>query len=180
MSYSQSRFLFEGKDPSNHRQSLFLAKYEGKTVLVKFCEWYSETAHRLLASAGLAPALHFCSKIVGGGFMVAMDRVDGRNAYYAFKRRRLPESVLRDVKTRAGEKLHDAPGLVFGNLRRPNIMVVQSRDKGKGELRGLLTDFDWAGSVGKAKYPATLNISDIDWAGGVLVVAPAGPNQKGK
>ena len=47
-------------------------------------------------------------------------------------------------------------------------------------MRGLLTDFDWAGSVGKAKYPATLNISDIDWAGGVLVVAPAGPNQKRK
>jgi len=59
----ESRFLFKGKDPSNHRQSLFLARYEGKTVLIKFCEWYSETALRLLASVGLAPVLHFCSKM---------------------------------------------------------------------------------------------------------------------
>jgi hypothetical protein len=74
--------------------------------------------------------------------------------------------LLANVKL-ALEKLHDAC-LVFDGLRRPNIMVVKSRDEGEGEgWQGLLTDFDWAVPVGDAKYPPTLNISgDIDWADG--------------
>jgi RIO-like serine/threonine protein kinase len=161
------RLNSDGESSSNYRRTIFLAEYEEKTVLVKFCERYGEAAHRTLAAEGLAPKLHFCSLIMGDMFMVVIDLVDGRDAYREFRRRDLPSTVLDDVKL-ALEKLHDA-GLVFGDVRRPNIMVYKSREKGEEEWRGLLVDFDWAGPIGQSKYPAMLNTS-IYWADGV---APA-------
>jgi hypothetical protein len=162
--------MYEGRDPNNYRQSLFLAEYEGKTVIVKFCERYCEVAHRVLSAAGLAPTLYYCSQLVGGVFMVVMDLVHGRHASSKeFRCRELPWTVLDDVK-RALRNLHDA-GLVYGDMRRPNIMVVKrprSRDDDNEELCGLLVDFDWAGRVGVVKYPPTLNTSGkIRWAKGV-------------
>jgi hypothetical protein len=172
----KDRFMYEGRHPSSYRRSLFLAEYEGRTVVVKFCERYCEAAHRVLSAAGLAPTLHYCSQVVGGVFMVVMDPVDGRDAYHQFRYRALPQTVLDDVK-RALETLHEAQ-LVYGDMRRPNIMVVKkpkSRDndsegeeEGEGEWRGLLVDFDWSGEVGVVKYPPTLNTSgEIRWAEGV-------------
>ena len=158
-----------GKSSSDYRRTIYLAEYEEKRVLVKFCESYSEDAHRTLADEGLAPRLHFCSPIIGGIFMVVMDLIDGRDAHHEFRHRDLPSTVLNDVKL-ALEKLHDA-GLVFGDVRRPNIMVYKSGEKGEEEWRGLLVDFDWAGPIGKSKYPAMINESGaIKWAEGV---APA-------
>jgi hypothetical protein len=159
------RINSDGKSSSNYRRSIFLAEYDEQPVLVKFCESYSEDAHRTLADLGLAPVLHFCSLVIGDIFMVVMDRVNSRDAYDEFRDRDLPSTVLNDVKL-ALERLHDA-GLVYGDVRRPNIMVYKSQEKGE-EWRGLLIDFDWAGPVGKAKYPAMLNKSgDINWADGV-------------
>ena len=94
-----------------------------------------------------------------------MDLVDGRDAYHEFRHRSLPSTLLNDVKLPL-EKLHDA-GLVFGDVRRPNIMVYKSGEKGEEKWRGLLVDFD---SVGKLKYPAMLNNS-IDWTEGVAPAA---------
>jgi hypothetical protein len=164
------RIKLDGERSIDYRRSIFHAEYEGKPVLVKFCERYSQDAHRTLAAAGLAPALHFCSLITGDVFMVVMDRVDSQDAYHEFRHRELPSTVLNDVKL-ALEKLHEE-GLVFGDVRRPNIMVYKSREKGEEEWRGLLVDFDWAGPVGKTKYPAMLNISgEINWADGVAPAA---------
>jgi hypothetical protein len=170
----KERFMYERRHLDSYRRSLFLAEYEGKTVVVKFCERYGEDAHRALADAGLAPRLHYCSKVVGGVFMVVMDFVDSRDAYNEFKHRDLPRTVLDDVKRALG-KLHDAQ-LVYGDMRRPNIMVVKTPksrdDDSEGEdveeWRGLLVDFDWSGQVGVVKYPPTLNTSgEIRWAKGV-------------
>jgi hypothetical protein len=104
--------------------------------------------------------------------MVVMEQVDGRDSYSEFRHRDLPRTVLDDIK-RALEKLHDAQ-LVYGDMRRPNIMVVKtprSRDddgEGEDEWRGLLIDFDWSGRVGVVKYPPTLNTcGEIKWAKGV-------------
>ncbi|KAN0109365.1 hypothetical protein V8E52_009337 [Russula decolorans] len=41
----------------SYRRSLFLTEYQGKTVVVKFCERYGEDAHRAPADAGLAPII---------------------------------------------------------------------------------------------------------------------------
>jgi hypothetical protein len=166
----QGRFNFDGRRSSDYHRTSFIAEYNGKPVLVKFCERYSEDAHKLVADAGLAPTLHFCSLITGDIFMVVMDLVVGQDAYHEFEDRDLPATVLNDVKL-ALEKLHDA-GLVFGDMRRPNIMVFKSQEKAEEVWRGLLIDFDWAGPVGKAKYSAMLNDSgQINWAKGVAPAA---------
>ncbi len=141
-------------------------------MVVKFCERYGEDAHRTLANAGLAPKLHYCSEVVGGVYIVVMEQVDGRDSYSEFRHRDLPQTVLDDVKSALG-KLHSAQ-LVYGDMRRPNIMVVKNRksrdDGGEGEdeWRGLLIDFDWSGRVDVVKYPPTLNTcGEIKWAKGV-------------
>lgn len=160
----KKRLRFVGKSSSDYRRSIFVAEFNGNPVLVKFCETYSEAAHRTLAAAWLAPMLYFCSQIIGNFFIVVMDLVDGQDAYYEFKDRELPPTVLNDVKV-ALEKLHEA-GLVFGDVRRPNIMVYRRREKDEEEWRGMLVDFDLAGPVGKTKYPGDLN-EQIKWADGV-------------
>lgn len=160
----------DGKSSADYRRTIFLATYEEKPVLVKFCDRYSEAAHRTLAAAGLAPRLHFCSPIIGDIFMVVMDLVGGQDAYSEFRHRDLPSTVLNDVK-HALETLHDA-GLVFGDVRRPNIMVYKSQEKGSEEWRGMLVDFDWAGPIGQSKYPAMLNTSgQVKWAEGAAPAA---------
>ena len=62
--------------------------------------------------------------------MVVMDLVVGQDAYHEFLHRDLPLTVLNDVKL-ALERLPDA-GLVYRNVRRPNIMVLKSQEKGEG------------------------------------------------
>jgi hypothetical protein len=164
-----SRFNFDGRSSSDYRRTIFRAEYDGKPVLVKFCERYSEDAHKLVADAGLAPALHFCSLITGDIFMVVMDLVVGQDAYHEFLHRDLPSTVLNDVEL-ALEILHDA-GLVYGDVRRPNIMVFKSQED-EEVWCGRLIDFDWAGPVGKTKYPGMLNDSgQINWAKGVAPAA---------
>ena len=161
----KARIFLEEKP--NYHGSLFVAEYGRIHVLVKFCESYGEAAHRVLAAAGLAPALRYCSQIVGGAFMVMMDLIDGPDAHQVFKHGDLPPTVLEDIHN-ALKKLHEA-GLVFGDMRRPNIMLVKSRDGyGEDKWHGQLVDFNWSGPAGKARYPPTLNNDgSITWAFGV-------------
>ena len=172
----KTRIFFEQKP--NYHGSLFVAEYGRIPVLVKFCESYGEAAHRILAAAGLAPPLRYCSQIVGGAFMVIMDLIDGPDADGAFQHGDLPPTVIEDIRN-ALKKLHEA-GLVFGDMRRPNIMLVKSRGAydededvfREDEWHGQLIDFNWSGPVGKARYPPTLNKDGrITWAFGV---EPAG------
>jgi hypothetical protein len=56
-------------------------------------------------------------------------------------------------------------------MRRPKILVVKSRGTGE-KWCGLLADFNWAGPVGEARYPAMKTIlGKIDWANGVAFAA---------
>ncbi len=52
-----------------------------------------------------------------------------------------------------GEQLASCMTLVFGDLRRPNIMVIGSGEK----LHAMLVDFDWARPAGAATYPPETN-----------------------
>ncbi|KAI0270891.1 hypothetical protein BGY98DRAFT_1009087 [Russula aff. rugulosa BPL654] len=157
----KGRVSFEQKP--NFHGSLFFAQYGRIAVIVKFCESYGEAAHRILAAEGLAPELRYCSQIVGGAFMMHIK---------SSKHGDLPPTVLEDIQN-ALKKLHEA-GLVFGDMRRPNIMLVRSRDAYdededefvEGEWHGQLVDFNWSGPVGKARYPSMLN-GRITWASGI-------------
>ncbi|KDQ51943.1 hypothetical protein JAAARDRAFT_210749 [Jaapia argillacea MUCL 33604] len=190
------RFNYQGREVDDYRRYLFRAKFGDNIVVVKFCEDYSERAHRKLADSGLAPSLYYCSKIRGGIFMVIMELVESHDAHHQFIDQSLPQDVMNDVKD-AIQQLHDI-GLVFGDLRRTNIMVVRkdlpeveaasrpNEDVGAGlsgngkqahpggkekaagtGFRAMLVDFDWAGDHDQATYPAILNDSgEIDWADG--------------
>ncbi|KAG5649767.1 hypothetical protein H0H81_002109 [Sphagnurus paluster] len=85
------RFMTRSGEPTSLLVSLggekFTAMYTAALgdietdVIVKFTPRYSEKAHRLLADAGFAPKLHFCTRVVGGLFMSVMDRVEGKSIW---------------------------------------------------------------------------------------------------
>ncbi|KAH9027874.1 hypothetical protein EDB85DRAFT_1972594 [Lactarius pseudohatsudake] len=165
-----SRFEYEGRESSDYRRSLFRATYGDREVLVKFCERYHGDAHRLVAGAHYAPELFFCDWIRGGVTMVIMKFIPGQDAYYRFKYIDLPSDILDDVRSALGI-LHDS-GLVFGDLRRPNIVI----DTTGRRDRALLIGFEWVGQDGQARYPALLNNSArIKWP---TEVAPHGVMRK--
>ncbi|KAH8977312.1 hypothetical protein EDB92DRAFT_1918082 [Lactarius akahatsu] len=165
-----SRFEYEGRKSDDYRRSLFRATYDDREVLVKFCQQYHGDAHHLVAVAHYAPKLFFCERIRGGVTMVIMELIAGQDAYYRFTNVDLPSSILDDLKS-ALAVLHDS-GLVFGDLRRPNIVIDTKGDRD----RALLIDFEWVGRDGQARYPALLNNSgEIKWPTGV---APHGIMQK--
>ncbi|KAG5651228.1 hypothetical protein H0H81_009377 [Sphagnurus paluster] len=157
------RFDYNGREAGNYRRSIFEATYNNATMLVKFCESYHGEAHHTLADAELAPNLFFCEKLRGGVTMIIMELVDGEDAFHHFMGKDLPNDILEQVKSAVG-MLHDR-NLVFGDLRRPNIMIKERENK---ELRALLIDFDWVGTADQARYPSSLNNSgEIAWANGV-------------
>ena len=81
--------------------------------------------------------------------------------------------------------LHDVQ-LAYGDMRRPNIMMVKnpkSRDncgegEGDDEWRGLLIDFYRSGRVGVVKYSPMLNTcGEIKWENGVESATAIQPKQ---
>jgi hypothetical protein len=157
------RFDYEGREADDYRRSLFVATYNDGPVLIKFCQTYHGNAHRIVAEAGYAPQLFFCERLLGGVVMVIMELVDGRDAFHHFgSTKTIPSTVLDDVKA-AISVLHSA-NLVFGDMRRPNILVEKENDR----LQGLLIDFEWAGVADQARYSPFLNdLGEIAWAKGV-------------
>ena len=143
------------------------AKEMNLTVTVKFTAKYNQDAHRRLAEVGLAPKLWFCERIadVGGLYVVVMDYVEHP-----------PYSGLDDITSlrsdypgvihslrRAVQLLHE-DDLVFGDLRKPNILVC-----GKGsDASVMLVDFDWCGKEGEARYPSDILLQGrSSWHDGV-------------
>jgi len=129
-------------------------------IVVKFTRSYCATAHQLLESQGLAPKLRYFSgedssfKKPDGLDMVVMDFIS--------EDKNLSDAGLEDVR-KAIELLHNND-LVFGDLRRPNVLATPSG--------AMLIDFDWCGTVGGVHYPLQLNAKDIDWAPGVAAGKP--------
>jgi hypothetical protein len=136
------------------------AEASTRIVFVKFAPRYNEDAHRLLASQEppLAPALHFCARVIGDVHMVVMDYIPmGRGWSIAPELSGVPkiprdfaEIVKRDVQK--GLDLLHTRDLVFGDLREPNLLYLP----GDGR-RVLFVDFDWVGQHKVSRYSATLN-----------------------
>jgi hypothetical protein len=135
-------------------------------VIVKFTAQYHPEAHRILATKGFAPELHACVPVCGGLFMVVMDLVHGTRACDLVRlNEAIPYDVYKDIHD-AITLLHSS-NLVFGDLRTPNMMVVPGTPGSDARCRGILIDFDWVGSHGIARYPASLSDDLQDWVSGI-------------
>ena len=143
-------------------------------VVVKFTARYNAEAHRLLDKAGLAPRLHSCSRVYGELYMVVMEHLLGKMMWHwSHNGVHLARSIYADVEA-AVQSLH-AAGIVFGDLRLPNVICVPSESAPESWREGpeepgtnaKLVDFDWAGVADVDRYPATLDDSLPDWASGV-------------
>ncbi|KAK0463243.1 uncharacterized protein EV420DRAFT_1523465 [Desarmillaria tabescens] len=138
-------------------------------VVVKFVQTYGVEAHRLLAQHNLAPPLlhfkHLSEDGAGYGAlkMVVMGYVEGKTVTKVFNGAALSPNVVGDLEC-ALSILH-GEGLVFGDLRRPNIMIMPGPNE-DDTVR--LIDFDWAGKENEVRYPIHLNQSkEVKWADGV-------------
>ncbi|THH26549.1 hypothetical protein EUX98_g7638 [Antrodiella citrinella] len=130
-------------------------------LVVRFVDRYCGAAHQLLASHGLAPALHYFGLLdgqkaaddaddglrhalyVGPLRMVVMDYVKGTEAS-GLATDPLTDDVV-DQPKRALDILHN-DGYVFGDMRPSNALLL---DAGRVHL----IDFSWAGKQGDARYP---------------------------
>ena len=140
-------------------------------IVVKFVDRYGERAHHLLAAEDLAPKLFFCGSPCLSGeqpsyrslSMVVMEYIDGETLAQ-IKEEMNPQTTeeVRLELRRALDLLHDR-GLVFGDLRPPNVMITKAH-------RVKLIDFNWAGEKGQAKYPYLIS-PGIDWPEGVHALA---------
>jgi hypothetical protein len=155
-----------GRLCSDSKRAIFEARplppSEGKKLVVKFVEQYCAGAHRLLASHGLAPHLHYCAPVPGGLMMVVMDFVVSQDPTTVL----LPQaslSIQQDIN-RAVVTLHEA-GYVFGDLRDPNVLIIPPATNAvDAEFRAMLVDFDWCGKDGHSLYPVVLNDTGaINW-----------------
>jgi serine/threonine protein kinase len=140
-------------------------------IVVKFVDRYGEKAHRIIADEGLAPKLLYCGSprhdenqpSYQSIFMVVMEYIDGDTLAKA--KPKMDEETMERVSLevqRALELLH-RHGLVFGDLRLPNIMITKD-----GKVK--LIDFNWAGEEGQAKYPLLIS-QEIAWPKGVEPLA---------
>lgn len=156
----------------NPEKAIFRAKKErdGGDIVVKFTYRYNAKAHQVLARQGLSPTLFYIGDthssaltspngLYGAPKMVIMEFLQGSSAEVMYYRAPPPSFVYEDVLA-AISALHKE-GFVFGDLRRPNIMVSRNTPS-RNTRRAKLVDFDWCGQDGHDRYPSAMNMS-IDW-----------------
>ena len=128
-------------------------------------ECYGETVHRTLAERGLAPLLHGTVCVAGAPLAIVMEYLDANCGWmtlqnYIKKHRDITIDTEHPGLVRLLETMKTAR-VVHGDLRPLNIMCLE---KESGELEIKVIDFDRAGSLGVARYPACMN-PDIPWPG---------------
>lgn len=127
---------------------------EGKQVevIVKFAHRYGESGHRLLAKEDLAPTVYYCAfEETVGMWAIVMSKVTGDTS------RALTAKQSKELQRAVG--LLHAQELVFGDLRRPNVIAI-----GKDKIS--LIDYEWCGRGEVVRYPTDISTS-LDWAPGV-------------
>ena len=133
-------------------------------------ECYGEGVHRTLADAGLAPSLLGTARVAGAPSAIVMEYLDQSSGWttlqnYIKSNREIKINIkhpglVKLLKTMKEKKV------VHGDLR-PNNIMCRVRPDGRTEGQELeikVIDFDWAGELGSAKYPAIMN-RDIPWPG---------------
>ncbi|KAL5520789.1 hypothetical protein ACEPAF_2792 [Sanghuangporus sanghuang] len=141
----RSDTLAEDERPYGRYRAKMVDLDDRVDVVVKFTARYNEAAHRLLEEVELAPKLHYFARLVSGHCMVVMDYIDSPPLSDSLKQKN-----YLDICERVGEAmqlLHNKK-LVFGDLRPQNIVL-------DAEKRPLLIDFDFTGTHGVDRYPAS-------------------------
>jgi serine/threonine protein kinase len=145
---------------------------DGEDIVVKFVQSYGDAAHQNLASSGMAPDLLYYGPIVQDGHsygelkMVVMGYVPGETLAQRFESKPIPRDVIQAIRDGI-TTIHDA-GYVYGDLRRPNVMIASTVDGNDDADLGKLVrfiDFDWAGKAGDARYPLHLSSAICKTAG---------------
>lgn len=140
-----------------------------RAIVVKFVERYSESAHRLLAKEDAAPQLFYLGSVgvdksdptYGHLKMVVMEYLDGMTMHVGDLSKQLPTTYLKEVENIL-TLLHEN-GLVFGDLRSPNIMIMKDN-------KVKFMDFDWAGKEQESYYPLHMS-GTITWPEGAKPLA---------
>ena len=123
---------------------VFLAKTENnKKVCVKFDHQYLMEAHLICASMGFALVLEGFKHVAGGWHMIVMDAITDRLSHVD----KPSVSLYKPIKEKVDQWVY-----VHGDFCNINLMV---RDDGAPEM--MLFDFDWAGEIGKGRYPMNVN-----------------------
>ncbi|KAK2460464.1 hypothetical protein APHAL10511_007511 [Amanita phalloides] len=145
----------------------FLTSYEENGQEINFM--YNERLHSLssplplstsrtlmnsLSSSRCAPRLRRCVRISADWIAVIMDK----SKYQVFIGLQLSDADKEKVRhkvTSVVQMLHQE-GFVHGDIRESNILIdVESLTSDDVKIH--LIDFDWAGFIGEAKYPAEVN-----------------------
>ena len=181
----------ERLDSQNPHSRIFLAKTENSNepVLVKLIYGpYGYDMHRVLASEGLAPAIH--GRIVAPESVAPIadayimeylppPSMDPKSAgwitLYAFEQavKRFDADRKKSLKDRIWPVLDTIlnvmkeKSLVHGDLRSNNIMVEVESDRSlpSGDVRLRVIDFDWGGPVDVTCYPPVRNEAAATWPG---------------
>ncbi|KAH7304808.1 hypothetical protein B0J17DRAFT_623066 [Rhizoctonia solani] len=151
----------------NPEKTIYLAETidaeNPQPIVVKFVHSYNADAHRLLAQNRLAPELLYDGTMYPESqpgpnhAMIVMEFVQGVDL--ESKSSRLPHSVFDDIET-AVDLLHTRD-FVFGDLREPNVMVLQD-STGNATGGAMLVDFDWCGKHLEGRYPLRMNL-ELGW-----------------
>ncbi|KAJ3782759.1 hypothetical protein GGU10DRAFT_297341 [Lentinula aff. detonsa] len=129
-------------------------------IVIKFARRYGEDAHKWMADKRLAPKLLTCESLgekYGNLLLVVMEFVEGQTLHDAYDSTEpLPENVRYGVR-KALDVLAQGD-FVFGDLRRPNVMLENENEdeelEDPLEKRIRFIDFDWAGREGSdLRYP---------------------------
>lgn len=129
-------------------------------VVIKFSPTYNQGAHKFLAKKEHAPALHKCRRVLGGMYMIVMDRVKGEQ-WSALQPEKVSKSTIAELEGIVTDFHRE--GYVHGDLQECNVMVD---DEGKVKV----IDFDWAAKEGKGRYPRDINMENVvagEWHLGV-------------
>ncbi|CAE6465106.1 unnamed protein product [Rhizoctonia solani] len=164
------RFVYrKGLCPANPEKLIFLAETTAaenpRYIVVKFVQNYNTIAHKLLAEQKLAPELLYDGTQYPNDqpgpehIMIVMEFVQGVNLDEWLTHFRLSQSALSDIDT-ALKLLHDN-NFVFGDLRPPNVMILQD-SSGAATGRAMLVDFDWCGKHLEGRYPLRMNMT-LGW-----------------
>jgi hypothetical protein len=122
---------------------------DGEHICIKFVRSYSKEAHILCHSMGCSPALRGFQCIPGGWKMVVMDSI---SVDYCYADASTLHSCQQEIEGKI-VALHQA-GYVHGDIRGANLMV-----RNDGSVGFMLIDFDWAGEIGKVRYPINVNVN---------------------
>jgi hypothetical protein len=158
------------RDPEFLRNDPTVEKIENKLIYVngrfvwKFVKspsqmiYYSKDAHDRAFELGIAPACLSVQVICEDWILIRMDKVMGVNFNETTTHHR---EAWTEFRTKIAQFSND---FVHGDLRDVNIMYGSLPDQNRSGY--FIVDFDWAGPIGKATYPFSINTAH-KWPNGV-------------